>query len=788
MKIGLITLFRDNYGSELQCYATKTFLNKKGFDCDLLFIEEYGYEKIKSKVKSVLKILFYSLRYKGFWQNRKQINSSIRKNSSSMTSESKFWLQWFCESVLQPKGVEYRLVKEKEFNNKYDFFITGSDQVWGGGYLVHPFMFLEFAEDKKKIALSPSFGVEKIKKFNIKFFKKEISKIPVLSAREESGVKIIRKLTSKQVQRLSDPVMLLTQDEWSVFSEKGYQIEGEYIFVHFLGTPNPIALKVISHLSEKFNFKVVCFANDYAEYNALKKRELKSGNPYDYVSLIKNASFVCTDSFHTSHFAIIFDVKFFTFDRTYGHKNKQSSRLQNLFTVFECRNRYITEDSFDINKLDFTKPSFDILRKNEYKSISEYLLNVINSDFQTREDKFQLKKQDDCTGCMACFAICPKDAISYAYSDFGYRIPSVDATKCVNCTLCYKVCNALFKRSLLIDGEAYIAYNTDSYQRKISASAGVFSCLANAFLESGGIVVGSCMSFDNGTPDISHVVINKKERLKSLLGSKYVESNCADIYKPISKSLKSLKKVLFCGTSCQVKALYSYLNEKNVSTENLYTIDLICHGVPGYKYFSEYVGLIQSSNNCVIDNLTFRSKQSGNIRFQISGDLISDTNFKSIIIPIEKSSYYDMFIHQDNYRDCCYHCEYTSTNKPGDITIGDYFEAKKDYPELFQNGAVLEDSDYLNCLLINSEKGRKLLSEFGEKLFIYPVQRERVQLSHSNLCKPSSYTHIRLKMRKTYEKHGIRGIERKYKNVFRIKKILRSTKTSLNAVIKMKRR
>ncbi|MCM1006889.1 MAG: polysaccharide pyruvyl transferase family protein [Ruminococcus flavefaciens] len=788
MRIGLITLFRDNYGSELQCYATKTFLKKHGCECDVLFIEEHGTEKVKSKIKSILNILYHSIRYRGFWRNRKQIKNSIQKNNHSMTAESKFGLDWFCESVLQPKGVEYRLINSKHFNGNYDFFISGSDQVWGGGYLVHPFMFLEFVDDKKKVALSPSFGVEKIKDFNYSHFKKSISKIPVLSAREESGVKIIQELTSRTVPRLADPIMLLSSEEWEDFSKKGMTMDEDYIFVHFLGAPNQTALKTISYLAQKHNLNTWCFANDYAEYSEVYNHVLKSGNPYDYVALIKNARFVCTDSFHTSHFSIIFNKSFFTFERIYGHNNKQSSRLQNLFSIYNCADRYITNDSCDITQLESVTPCFDVIKDKESLAISEYLLNAIETHQESFQPEVTLKSKENCTGCMACAGICPTDAITVSYSDFGYRIPTINSEKCINCKLCSKVCHYVTPNQFINTEKAFIAYNTDKNQRQISASGGVFSALAYSFINNGGLVAASELSFSHGIPDISHIIVDKAEQLENVLGSKYAESNCANIYSAAAEALKKKKSVLFCGTSCQVKALYSYLAIKNIEIDQLFTIDLICHGVPGFKLFSDYTKFLSKVNGGEFSDFSFRSKESGDIRYQISGNLTSDDKQKKITVPIEKSGYYDMFMHQDSYRDQCYHCEYASAEKPADITIGDYFEAREDYPGLFREGAVMHDSDYINCLLINSQKGQKLISEFGNKLFLYPVSRKRVQLSHSNLCKPSSYTHVRSKMKREYAENGISGVERKYKSIFRFRKLLSATKRSLGFIKKAKRR
>lgn len=757
-KIGLVTFFRNNYGSALQCYATKKFLQKNGYECDVLYEYSYGYEKLKNRIKYLSKIALCSLLYRDFAKNRKEIKRSERE--AALSKESKFLIDWFCETVLQPKGLEYSLLNDKRFADVYDFFIAGSDQIWGGGYLVRPFMFLEFAPNEKKIALCPSFGVETIKKFNVRPFKKSIKKFKTLSVREKSGQRIIADLTGRQVPILSDPVMLLNIDEWHEFAENSSIRHQNYVFVHFLDMPSASTIQSINQIAETLNFDIICFANNYSTYDSLKEHTFVDGSPYDYVSLIENASFVCTDSFHTSHFSIIFNRKFCAFERNYGHQNKQSTRIHNLFSIYECSERFLTDAAIPEELLNVT-PNFDAIREGKTKGIQDYLLSSLpQSDIVNGEN--ELKAEKECTGCMSCAAICPKDAISTTYSEFGYRIPVIDNSKCVKCGLCAKVCRTTLSRSNYPTSDAYIAYNTNDDMRFRSASGGVFSSLAKSFIEQGGVVAGSNLSFENGEVTVKHIVVDNENDMILLLGSKYVESDCSSVYRSIEDHLKKGVAVLFCGTSCQVKALYRYLEICHISTNALYTIDLICHGVPGIKLLRDYLDEtgLKLDNNA---DLKFRTKNNGVISFQFSGKTDNSGNMN---IPASHSSYYDLFLHADSYRDQCYQCEYANDNKPGDITIGDYFEARQDYPELFKTGGILSDSDYLNCLLVNSIKGQELLNTYGDQLRLHPVSRKRVQLSHSNLCKPSTYGRLRLDAKEQYQKHGFKGIEKRYKSIF----------------------
>ncbi len=757
-RVALITFFRDNFGSALQCYATKKFLQKNGYECDVLYEYSYGYEKLKNRIKYLSKIALCSLLYREFAKNRKEIKRSERK--AALSIESKFLIDWFCETVLQPKGLEYSLLNDKRFADVYDFFIAGSDQIWGGGYLVRPFMFLEFAPNEKKIALCPSFGVETIKKFNVRPFKKSIKKFKKLSVREKSGQRIIADLTGRQVPILSDPVMLLNIDEWHEFAENSTIRHQNYVFVHFLDMPSASTIQSINQIAETLNFDIICFANNYSTYDSLKEHTFVDGSPYDYVSLIENASFVCTDSFHTSHFSIIFNRKFCTFERNYGHQNKQSTRIHNLFSTYKCNERFIVDSLIPEDVLN-ASPNFDVIKETKTKEIQDYLLSSIPQAPLVKNEK-DLKSEKNCTGCMACVAVCPKEAISTTYSEFGYRIPVVDNSKCVQCGLCAKVCRVTLTKPVFSTSDTYIAYNTNDDMRLQSASGGVFSSLAKSFIEQGGVVAGSNLSFENGEVTIKHIVVDNENDMILLLGSKYVESDCSFVYHAIEDHLKKGIAVLFCGTSCQVKALYRYMEIRHISTNALYTIDLICHGVPGIKLLREYLDEtgLKLDNNA---DLKFRQKNNGVISYQFSGKTDNSGNMN---IPASHSSYYDLFLHADSYRDQCYQCEYANDNKPGDITIGDYFEARQDYPELFKTGGILSDSDYLNCLLVNSIKGQELLNTYGDQLRLHPVSRKRVQLSHSNLCKPSTYGRLRLDAKEQYQKHGFKGIEKRYKSIF----------------------
>ena len=764
-RIGLVTLYENSYGSVLQCYATKTYLRKYNLDCELIYERARGIQRVKKVVKGATRVAYHSLMHRDFAKIRKQLKKNQKIARSAISVESRRKRDAFINSVLQPRGYERDLLTDHRFQEKFKYFIAGSDQIWNGGYLVDPFKFLDFAPDEKKIALCPSFGTDEVKKFNESSFKRYIGKFRYLSAREDAGVRIIKDITGRSAPRIPDPVMLLTRDEWNEFAIKySYDAKPErgYVLVHFLDEPNENALNAINLLSKEYDLEVVCFAYHQKSFDTLANSKFFDGGPGDYVSLISNASFVCSDSFHTAMMSIIFNTQFYIFDRNYQHSNKQSSRLETLLSVYHAENRFIHESVNLLSDLPCDNLNFDSIRSAERQRIVDYLNSCVSTTDDDHENKIttpDLKKPDSCSGCMACAAICPKGAISFEYHEFGYRVPVVANDKCIKCRRCEAVCKdyTLTERRAY-KPKAYIAFNTDNDLMIHSASGGAFSAIAKSVLEHDGIVVGSRLSFIKGKPSNEHIAITSIDELNSLLGSKYMESACINIYDVINENLKNGHVVLFCGTSCQVQAVYRYLKANGTQINTLYTIDLICHGVPGAGLFEDYISWIGKKHNGRVVDFSFRKKERGIIHYTESIRIEKGHETIEHHIPIEESPYFNMFIQYENYREHCYYCEYSQLNKPANITIGDYFEARDDYPQLFKMGGPLSGVDYINAMIVQDDKGSELIKCFGKYLTSIEVEPLTVQISHPQLNKPGVFSKFRFDGIDIYKQSGFEGL------------------------------
>lgn len=401
-----------------------------------------------------------------------------------------------------------------------------------------------------------------------------------------------------------------------------------------------------------------------------------------------------------------------------------------------------------------------------------------------------LKSEKDCVGCLACVAVCPKDAISLKRTDFDGQVPYINKEKCVGCGKCEQVCKYKLQPHVF-SKKAFAAINTDKALLEKSASGGVFSAFAMLVLSKGGVVIGASLRFHAGKLSVRHECIENIKYLPKILGSKYVQSDCSEIYPKVKQVLREGKMALFGGTSCQVKALYAYL--RGTDTTNLYTIDLICHGVPSVHFLNKYIQYLETKFHSEIKSLCFRTKKSGKIQYELSALVkrAADGKERLVTIPLRNSSYYRMFMEAESYQEACYQCPYASIDKPADITAGDYFEIRDDYPELMIGYNALNIDLGISSMIVHSEKGYTLLCEAKDLIKCVEVDVTKVVHSHMQLQRPSMYKK-RFKLLKIYQEKGFRGLDWFYrkqnffdwkenisiivgrKNIKRIKYILKS--------------
>lgn len=335
-----------------------------------------------------------------------------------------------------------------------------------------------------------------------------------------------------------------------------------------------------------------------------------------------------------------------------------------------------------------------------------------------------------CCGCRACEQACPKDAIKFKADFEGFLQPEIDLNKCLNCGLCEKVCpvhNVNVNTSKQI---GYAAKTKDTDDLKNCSSGGLFFVLAKCILKAGGVVCG-CSVDQQLMP--YHVIVSSIDEVKQMRGSKYVQSNIGLIYSSIKQYLDEGTKVLFTGVPCQVAGLRNYLRKPY---DNLYCIDIICHGVPSRKMYSSYLDWLSKKYGeiCSVD---FRSKKRHD--WSLTLRIVSKQQCGKMQEHITMASldpYYYNFLQGNTYRESCYQCRYSQQFRSGNITLGDFWGIEKTHPELF-------DIRGLSCVIVNDDKGNDLFQIACSELHVVEVPLEDIVNYNGNLRTPTKRNSIR---------------------------------------------
>lgn len=349
-------------------------------------------------------------------------------------------------------------------------------------------------------------------------------------------------------------------------------------------------------------------------------------------------------------------------------------------------------------------------------------------------------KKEQCTGCGACYNSCPTGAISMIENEEGFLYPKIDNTKCVNCGLCEKKCPILNEqlRNNLKEPECY-AVMADDEVRKVSSSGGMFTLLANYVLEQGGCVCGAAYRDDWS---VHHIIVDNKEDLQKLRGSKYLQSDTEKCYTKIKILLDDNKKVLFTGCPCQVAGLYSYLGK---DYENLLTMELLCHGTPSYKIFKKYLEEEHKDKN--ISRIEFRDKALNWCSTNLV--LYHDENFEICNI---KTDPYEKGFHRGLFnRHSCAPCKFAKLPRSADITVADWWGINK----FISN---MDDKKGTSLVLINNPKAEIVYNIIKKQIY----KQENIELENAKkscnvtIFKPLKHHRNRTRFFKNFDTKTIR--------------------------------
>lgn len=330
-----------------------------------------------------------------------------------------------------------------------------------------------------------------------------------------------------------------------------------------------------------------------------------------------------------------------------------------------------------------------------------------------------------CFGCMACYNICSVNAINIIEDSEGFLRPEIQQDKCIGCKKCTSVCAAIsnFERdNRTFEQQTYACWNKDKDIRKNSTSGGLFTVMANNILKENGIVFGA--SFDNKF-NVVHSFIDNIDNIIKFRGSKYVQSNIGSTYKQAKMFLDRGKTILFTGTPCQIAGLYKFLGREY---DNLYTCDLICHGVPSPKVYKSYISYMEGKYKSKIKSVNFRFKKPGWMVFSMK---IEFQNGKVYVKSTLDDHYIRGFLRELFLRPSCHECAYTNTDRKGDITIADFWGYKSTNEEDF------DDDKGISLAIVNSKNGERLFQACKNNLIYF--KRDIEEAIRGNRCLSSCF-------------------------------------------------
>ena len=610
-QVGLATMTcGENYGNVLQNYAVQTLIERCGYQALTLnnqtkrgfpdaaakkpplrrkllpsYLRAYRRTKLKSRYGCKNTRDCYGAGLRGAKQRKADYDAAVQRRVERFRA---------CrERVIRTDDVAFDASRlPREHLSQFSAFVCGSDQVWNPYFHTNSMIeFLQFAPAYKRIALAPSFGVAALPESRKKTFSAWIASIPHLSVREQAGAELIKELTCREVQVLLDPTFALTAEDWRRFSRApAHKPQGSYVFCYFLGNETKHYLKYIRQYARQKHCQIVdaCDIRSLQYYDA---------DPQEFVWLLDHANAVFTDSFHGMAFSINLEKPFVVFDRVDGGAS-MSSRITTVLKKTDLEERRFPQVPLGrVEQISFARAA--AVLEAERERTTAYLQAALDAAAAVGKEP-TLASCQHCTGCGACACACPTGAVTMQEDAEGFWYPKIDAEKCIGCKACERACPADSMTASAHTPEAYYAYAKGSDICRSSSSGGIFTLLAKQILSRGGVVFGAIYDVQFR---VCHHVIEREEELAKLRTSKYVQSDLGQTLLQAKEALQNGRPVYFSGTPCQIAALRQFLGKEE---PNLYTQDIICHGVPSPSVWKQY--LEQQHGGKDIEGINFRDK------------------------------------------------------------------------------------------------------------------------------------------------------------------------------------
>jgi len=369
----------------------------------------------------------------------------------------------------------------------------------------------------------------------------------------------------------------------------------------------------------------------------------------------------------------------------------------------------------------------------------------------------QLISESDCTGCMMCGDICPSKAITYQIKQ-GFWYPVVDENKCIECGICLKKCPASKDATYIKESplKCYGVKSKNEDTRYNSTSGGFFSELAQYWYKNGGYCVGAIYDSNNL---IVHTLEKSSDGIAKLRQSKYAQSDIHGIYKIVKEKLVKGEKILFCGTSCQVEALYAFLGKEY---QNLTTLDFICCGICSPVVYRRYLDELEKKYCSKIKKVWFKNKKFG---WRSVGVRMEFENGKTYMRPGTRDAFMACFVKDAlSMRECCFSCKYRKTPHHSDFTLADFWGIENVQPEI-------DDDKGISAVMVNSEKGKILFDLIKGNLDYFETSVGDIAKGNFTVYSAKKPNDFRKEFLNMIEKKGFSMAVRKYSSYSGLNKL-----------------
>lgn len=267
--------------------------------------------------------------------------------------------------------------------------------------------------------------------------------------------------------------------------------------------------------------------------------------------------------------------------------------------------------------------------------------------------------------------------------------------------------------------EVYAAHHKNQEILRESASGGIFTACSDYIFQNGGTVVAA--RYDYETQKLEHAIAATPGERDTMRGSMYFQSAVRkEIYAYVEEQMKARQPVLFVGTPCQVGAMKNYLAVKKADTGCLYTVDILCHGVGSPGIWTRFSEMIRKLHRGKLTRISFKDKRKG----WLDPLCIGAIGKKEVSL----RGFSWLYFSDSIMRPCCHNCRYASFDRPGDISVGDYWSARQKAPDAFHPMGT-------SVVLVNSEKGACMLEQVRD--LVHLVESTPQDCAQPNLEHPT---------------------------------------------------